>query len=101
MTYSYDKEIPVYTVINGFTYTGVEFQKTESYQFSTIFLNGIQERITPTFNYKIFMGIGGFNARGELYDKLNSENSSSGSGVSSTIKTWPKIYIGTCFGFRF
>ncbi len=105
MNYSYDKEVPVYQTINGNVYkTGIEYQKTTDYQFSTLLVNGIQVRITPTFNYKIFLGLGGFNAKGELYDKLNDNggsSSSNGSSTGSSIRTFPKMYIGTCFGFRF
>lgn len=101
MNYTYKREVQVPQVINGNTFYSYEFQDASSYQVSTLFVNGIQVRLTPTFNYKIFLGLGGFNAYGDLYDKLNSNSSNGNGSTSPGIKTWPKMYIGTCFGYRF
>lgn len=84
MNYSYNKETKVYQIINGIEYESIEIKRTNSYQFSTMVVNGFQVRLSPTFNYKGFIGIGGGNSYGN--------NSSVG---------LPKIYIGTCFGYRF
>jgi len=96
MNFSYDKSVPVQVVSGTFTYTTYEYQKTEGIQLSSMFVNGLQVRITPTFNYKFFLGIGGFNMKDELYDQLNYSNPGSGGS-----RTYPKVYLGTCFGIRF
>lgn len=110
MSYSYDKTIPgPDIVVGGFTYPGPStLKRTTDFQLAPMIVNGFQIRISPTINYKLFVGIGSFAPHGDLNDALNlssaasssssSTGSSSGSSASSLL---PKMYLGMCFGYRF
>ncbi len=90
LSYSYDKEITNVDA-NGFP-VSISIEKSLGYQLSTMFLNGFQVRVTPSFTYKAFLGIGQFTSDSELKNKLSS------GGNSSSL---PKMYLGICFGYRF
>jgi len=89
MNYSFDREITVQEDIGGFIFEKIEIQKAQGYQLATMIVNGFQVRITPTFTYKAFVGIGPFSGDSDLM-----KTDIGGSGI-------PKMYLGICFGYRF
>lgn len=91
MSYSFDREVITEEEINGFMFQKITTEKAQGYQLAGMFVNGVQYRITPTINYKIFVGIGPFTAD----DDLKKEMSNNG-----TVSI-PKMYLGLCIGYRF
>ncbi|HRD37815.1 MAG TPA: hypothetical protein PLC65_04220, partial [Bacteroidia bacterium] len=87
MNYSFDREITVQEEIGGFIFE--EIQKAQGYQLATMIVNGFQVRITPTFTYKAFVGIGPFTGDTDL---MKTQLAQTG---------LPKMYLGLCFGYRF
>lgn len=89
MNFSFDREITVQEEIGGFIFEKIEIQKAQGYQLATMIVNGFQVRITPTFTYKAFVGIGPFTGDADL---MKTELAQTG---------LPKMYLGLCFGYRF
>jgi hypothetical protein len=69
------------------------YQKESAYQVAILITNGWVYRVTPNFNFKIFGSIGGqINST-----PLEVTNSTGKVNYSS----YPKVYLGYCFGYRF
>lgn len=91
LNYSFDKEITNVDA-NGFP-TSVSIEKAQGYQLATMFLNGFQVRVTPSFTYKALVGVGQFSSDSDLKYALYG-------GETNSISL-PKMYLGICFGYRF
>lgn len=89
MNYSFDREVTVQEEIGGFIFEKIVIEKAQGYQLATMIVNGFQVRITPTFTYKAFVGIGPYTGDADL---MKSQLGQSG---------LPKMYLGLCFGYRF
>jgi hypothetical protein len=112
MNYTYKREVETEQIINGFSYVSSTYVPAESYEIATMIVNGLQVRISPFLNYKLFAGIGAYPLQGDLrraweekngtgnYSNNNSSNGSS-SSQNYTPNNIPKIYLGMCFGYRF
>lgn len=80
LAFSYDKS----TVdANGI----VTYQKTQANQIATMITNGLQYRMTPNFNLKLFYGFG-----------IQSNDMQKNNG---SFNNPFKMYFGYCFGYRF
>jgi hypothetical protein len=93
-------------IINGFSYISSTYEPAESYELATMVVNGLQVRISPFLNYKLFAGIGAYPLRGDLKKAWEEKNgtgsySSNSSSQNYTPNNIPKIYLGMCFGYRF
>jgi hypothetical protein len=95
MSYNYLKEINVIEEINGVVYKRTEFEPRHSYQLATLFVNGFQIRISPFVNYKILVGLGGYNPQPDLRDAIKNKY------PQYEVGTRIKGYVGMCFGYRF
>jgi hypothetical protein len=95
MSYNYLKEIQVTEVVNGTVYNRTQFEPRQSYQLATLFVNGFQIRISPFVNYKLFVGIGGYNPQPDLREAIKNKY------PQFEVGTQVKMYAGMCFGYRF
>ncbi len=97
MSYSYQREVidSTYNATLGAYFYTSTFKPAQDYQLATMIVNGFQIRISPTIMYKLFVGLGGWSAHGDLRDALNTKNS------PYYPSTQLKIYLGMCFGYRF
>lgn len=86
MQFDYDRETTVEQDINGFTFLKKVVERSTGSQTMVGVTNGLLVRVSPTFNFKLFASIG------------TSVNSPLVDGKSSS---YPKVYLGYCFGYRF
>ena len=109
MNFSYQATVTdsVYNPTIGVYFHTVTYKPAQDYQLATMVVNGIQVRITPTVNYKLFVGLGGWTPHKDLKTILdqNSSSSSSNTNTSNPAAYSPpfrlKVYLGMCFGYRF
>ncbi len=97
MSFSYQKTVTdsIYNAALGAYFQTTTYKPAQDYQIATMIVNGFQVRISPTINYKLFVGLGGWSAGGDLKEALNNKNS------PYLPTTQLKIYVGMCFGYRF
>lgn len=107
MNFSYQKTIHDSSFVAipapGFYFQTTTFKPAQDYQLATMIVNGIQVRLTPTVNYKLFVGLGGWTPHADLKEAMKTGGS--GNNTAPTSYYEPpfriKIYLGMCFGYRF
>lgn len=86
MQFTYDKETTVEQDINGFVFLKKSVERSTGSQTMFGVTNGLLVRVSPTFNFKLFATVG---------TSVNSP------AVEAKSGSYPKVYLGYCFGYRF
>ena len=94
MNYNYVRETASNDTILGTPSIVVTQQNVNSYQFATLFMNGIQMRVTPFFTYRIFLGLGFTNRNRDVSVAVRED-------VNQRARSFFKTYLGICVGYRF
>jgi hypothetical protein len=89
MQMEYDKSVITEQTINGFVFQSNSIERAPMSQLMIGATNGVQVRVSYHFNFKIFATLG---------LATNSPASTSSNAAGST---YPKAYLGYCFGYRF
>lgn len=87
MAYDYRKVVDT-------TNNQINYQKASAYQVSIMISNGLIFKVTPNFNFKVFVSIGG-QINSTPLETINSN------GSKINYSNYPKGYLGYCFGYRF
>ncbi len=87
MAYDYQKIIS--TANNQISYEGAS-----ATQLAIMLTNGWIYKVSPDFNFKIFVSLGG---------QINSTplETINANGIKMDYSNYPKVYLGYCFGYRF
>jgi hypothetical protein len=71
-----------------------KYKKEKAYQVAIMISNGLIFKVTPNFNFKVFISVGG-QINSTPLEVINSD------GTKSNLSNYPKAYLGYCFGYRF
>lgn len=94
MNYNYVRETVTKDTILGNPAVVVTQENVNSYQFATLFMNGIQMRITPSFTYRMFFGLGFTNRNRDVSIAVKED-------LNQKARSFVKAYLGICVGYRF
>ena len=70
------------------------YQKASASQTAIMVTNGWIYKVSPNFNFKLFVSLGG-QINSTPLETINAD------GTTSDYSNFPKIYLGYCFGYRF
>jgi hypothetical protein len=94
MNYNYVRETVTRDTIIGQPSLTVVQENVNSYQFATLFMNGIQVRVTPFFTYRMFLGLGFTNRNRDVSVAVKED-------LNQKARSFAKAYLGICVGYRF
>jgi hypothetical protein len=94
MNYNYVRETAKQDTILGTPSIVVTQQNVNSYQFATLFMNGVQVRVTPFLTYRMFFGLGFTNRNRDVSVAVRDD-------VNQKARSFIKAYLGICIGYRF
>jgi hypothetical protein len=94
MNYNYVRETASQDTIIGQPSITVTQENVNSYQFATLFMNGIQVRVTPFFTYRMFLGLGFTNRNRDVSIAVKED-------LNQQARSFAKVYLGICVGYRF
>lgn len=70
------------------------YQTASASQTAIMVTNGWIYKVSPNFNFKLFISLGG-QINSTPLETINSN------GIKSDYSNYPKMYLGYCFGYRF